>query len=593
MEPASNYQKKNLINELERFHKEKSEGQEKTNQSSKLSKESPKNKEKKSPKKKENSPEKDVNDKIDINKNIEVPLKVNSNPFPLEKSITIHDIGLKMKFGEDEYYMNNPEVLKYVRRGNTIVELADGSKHIVRKGLEKFFDLDYSFIQSHLKKGEILEKNKNCREIIFAGIEEALKSGNKVRIYQTEKANGENCQVSYFRPIDAWLVSSKNVSILAKSRSDVKLYEILMLELNEKEKKKIEDEQKKNKKNQGKVEGDEETKNENTKGNPLINKPFANPKNTKNKSKAGLENSELKNKEKENSEKKINKINDRFAFAKLILNEWFNLLDKTADIETLKKDLENKTLVGEYCGIQEFQHLIQYNEISIYFYALVDNDKDCDDSCFPPQQVFDFCKKHNLQHVKFHDFGSYDDFIALNMKLHEIFEKVSTATILEMGEGCVLYFLKEKKNENEQDHILSLCKVKTLEYRIFRKLREKLKKFDPSKKEKEQNKIPSSEKQIDNVMKKFKNEVADLCKNFKPPLNIEDYYEFAEYCCIFVKQPGNYDNVKKAYIDFLTIAMYYFYEEYKKDNEKRLKIEHFKSENMQKIKEMKWTPYQN
>ena len=591
MEPASNYQKKNLITELERFYKEKQEVQEKTSPSSQKNKESPKKNEKKTPKKKENTPEKNVNEKIDLNNNIEAPLKVKSIPFPLEKSITIHDIGLKMKgFCEDEYYMNNPEVLKYVRRGNTIVELADRSKHIVRKGLEKFFDLDYSFIEFHLKKGEILEKKRNCREIIFAGIEGALKNGNKVRIYQTEKANGENCQISYFRPIDSWLVSSKNVSILAKSRTDVEFYEILMLELNEQEKKN-ENQPKKN-----------EKKNEETKNNEEKNKikdaykknnKFAEPKIKKQPKEEGLEVSEFIKKEKEDSEKKIKKNNDRFAFAKLILNEWFNLLDKISDIETLKKDLENKTLVGEYCGNQEFQHLIKYNEISIYFYALVDNDKDCDDSCFPPQKVFDFCKKHNLRHVKFHDFGSFDDFIALNMKLHGIFEKVSIATINEMGEGCVLYFLKEKKNENEQDHILSLCKVKTLEYRIFRKLREKLKRFDPSKKEKEENKAPSTEKQIAPVTSKFKNEVNDLCKNFKPPLKIEDYVEFAEYCFIFAKQPGNYDHVKKAYIDFLTIALYYFYEEYKKNNEKRLNIDYFKSENMQKIKEMKWTPYKN
>lgn len=591
MEPASNYQKKNLVTELERFFKAKQEGEQKTTESTQKIKESPKNQEKKSPKKIENTPEKPVDDKK-VKSNDKASLKVKSIPFPLEKSITIHDIGLKIKGGicEDKYYMNNPEVLKYVRRGNTIIELADGSKHIIRKGLEKFFDLDYSFIESHLKKGEILEEKKNCREIIFAGIEEALKNGNKVRIYQTEKANGENCQISYFRPVDSWLVSSKNVSILAKSRNDVEFYEKLMVELNEQENVKNEKKQKKKEKQQ---EKDEQSKNNTQEENPLSKKKVGKPK-SKNETKEEekLKDSELKNKEKESSEEKNKKINDRFAFAKLILSEWFNLLDKIPDIETLKKDLENKTLVGEYCGNQEFQHLIKYNEISIYFYALVDNDKDCEDSCSPPEKVFDFCKKHSLKHVKFHDFGSFDDFISLNMKLHEIFEKVSMATILEMGEGCVLYFLKEKKNENEQDHILSLCKVKTLEYRIFRKLREKIKKFDPSRKETEENKAPSTEKQIDNVTPKFKSEVNDLCKNFKPPLKIEDYVDFAEYCFIFAKQPGNYPHVKKAYIDFLTIALYYFYKEYKKDSEKKLNVDHFKSENMQKIKEMKWTPYQ-
>ena len=39
------------------------------------------------------------------------------------------------------------------------------------------------------------------------------------------KANGENAQVSYCEDADAWLIASKNVSLLARTKSDIKLYD--------------------------------------------------------------------------------------------------------------------------------------------------------------------------------------------------------------------------------------------------------------------------------------------------------------------------------------------------------------------------------
>ncbi len=42
-------------------------------------------------------------------------------------------------------------------------------------------------------------------------------------------------------------------------------------------------------------------------------------------------------------------------------------------------------------------------------------------------------------------------------------------------EGCVLYFLKKHEKYTT---VISLCKIKTLEYRIYRKLREKIRSFN-------------------------------------------------------------------------------------------------------------------
>lgn len=43
-------------------------------------------------------------------------------------------------------------------------------------------------------------------------------------MHRLNKANGENCQVSYFATTDEWVVSSKNVSVFVREPADVKLY---------------------------------------------------------------------------------------------------------------------------------------------------------------------------------------------------------------------------------------------------------------------------------------------------------------------------------------------------------------------------------
>jgi len=46
----------------------------------------------------------------------------------------------------------------------------------------------------------------------------------------------------------------------------------------------------------------------------------------------------------------------------------------------------------------------------------------------------------------------------------------------------VLYLIKRDVNNSANDRVLSLCKLKTLEYRLFRKMREKLRGYFRNKK---------------------------------------------------------------------------------------------------------------
>lgn len=56
------------------------------------------------------------------------------------------------------------------------------------------------------------------------GANVAFEAGNKLELIAAEKLNGENAQVSYNFEFDAWVICSKNVSILASSRDDIEMY---------------------------------------------------------------------------------------------------------------------------------------------------------------------------------------------------------------------------------------------------------------------------------------------------------------------------------------------------------------------------------
>jgi hypothetical protein len=41
----------------------------------------------------------------------------------------------------------------------------------------------------------------------------------------------------------------------------------------------------------------------------------------------------------------------------------------------MKKNLEGKTLIGEYVGNHMYQHIVGYEKETIIFYTIVDNNK--------------------------------------------------------------------------------------------------------------------------------------------------------------------------------------------------------------------------
>lgn len=144
--------------------------------------------------------------------------------------VLTYDISLKTKgHDEDVTYAFNPILEKNIRRGNTIIEVFDKHNYevlrgtyMVRRGLMKFFDLKLDYLNP---SDELDDENYNLKNYILAGAYHAISNGSKVEVLKSLKANGENVQISYCKAIDSWIIASKNVALVAKTRDDLSSYE--------------------------------------------------------------------------------------------------------------------------------------------------------------------------------------------------------------------------------------------------------------------------------------------------------------------------------------------------------------------------------
>ena len=136
----------------------------------------------------------------------------------------------------------------------------------------------------------------------------------------------------------------------------------------------------------------------------------------------------------------------RYSFAREMAHVWFDKLEQikrdrgAAALDELKADLENKTLVGEYIGSQEHQHLVKYSRVTIIFYAVVENDSMED--CMPCDLAWALFDKWGLDKVAIRTLGKYSEFGAMCDALCRVFKDVAKSEIAQEEEGNVLYFVK-------------------------------------------------------------------------------------------------------------------------------------------------------
>ena len=478
-------------------------------------------------------------------------IKLSEKECPINTNLMLVDISIAIKGPEEELaYLRHPNYISIIRRGNTLLEIyheKERSYHrnknynynyqedneieyvldnslLIRKGMKKFIDLPYNFYREKTeeelkeeeenrdknKKGkkkegeeeeeeekpiekytlnfDLNEEQVSSLKYIFYPVLQALQNDYYIEIIKLMKANGENAQISYIKSYNYWVIASKNVCLLAKNRSDLKDY------------------------------------------NPYI----------------------IDKKTKE-------KIPTRYSFAHIIGQCWFDILDNftNEEVNKIKDYLDGKTFVGEYVGNQYHQHLIRYMKHTILFFGIVVNDS-CDSS-IPIIQAFDKFKEFKLDVVPYEYIGIADSFDELCVKLKKLYVKIAESSIIDEEEGSVVYLSRtyastfdSNKEYRTDDKILSLFKLKTWEYRVYRKLREKIKNnlLD-------ENFYADSRRKIS----QFFEELRTMLAGFNLPMPFQFYYKVAETAFDFAnyyknkfKNDNNKDgelDLHGSYIDFI------------------------------------------
>jgi len=186
---------------------------------------------------------------------------------------------------------------------------------------------------------------------------------------------------------------------------------------------------------------------------------------------------------------------DKFSFAREIAECWMDeveRIEKEMDVSKLKEALSEKTLVGEFVGHPMHQHLVTYPKISLYFFSLTDHNKSF--TAIDPLLTMKIIEEFKLKGVHMKSLGVFVDLLKLKAKLIQDYIETSQGSILCEEEGVVLYFVQRSKLK-DNDFTLSVCKLKTIEYNIYRLLREILRElFTDKPAGKKPVKEPSSER---------------------------------------------------------------------------------------------------
>ena len=539
-------------------------------------------------------------------------IKFNKAPTPI-KDVELIDIKLGSKIKEDDIFLHEDFIAEYIRRGESLFyNKSENTYDYARIGLPKFFD--------YKKKYEETESDKKLKERVLGQILKiAGQSKNpenlKFYAYLTTKVNGENFQVSYNTKYDCWIIASKNVSLAIRNKEDLEFYKKeenfkgyfnddesgKKAIISEKEKKMQEKKAKKEEKKKKKKERLERRK----KGKEEDKK-----EEDENEEEEKEEKNEIKEEEKEKDKKdtaKKKNILERYTFAIDFAETWLKIVQEKIInntnkdlINEFKKELGNCTLIGESVGDKKREHILVYKERDIIFYGIVNNNKLLSQKCLPLSESFNLFKKYNLSYTEYAPSQKYNTLEELFNYINEQFDVIFDKSLQESGEGNVVYF---SCDIDGKESIQGLGKLKTFEYRFFRKIREKCKaipampdresiekdikkKFDATQRKKDKKKKGKNEtdedkekeiiklnkkvdaeikekneereKKVNSLLHRIKIETNDLLKEVpKSKYNLDKtlinkYFNFGEYVINYrIKDGTNYFDVFASFIEIM------------------------------------------
>ena len=544
-----------------------------------------------------------TNNKKQYHKLKDMMIKFNKMPTPLD-NVDLIDIKLGARLTEDEVFLEQDFIAQYLRRGESLFfNNINGKYDYARIGLNKFFD--YKKIFDINKENDVKLQKRVLGNMIKISNENENNKNVKYYAYLTTKVNGENFQVSYNTEYQCWVIASKNVSIAVKKKSDIDFYKngnnFLNLEKEEDKEKDASLNQKEIMKKNKKAKKEEKKK---KKQERIERRKKEKEKEKENDEIKEEEEKEEKNeKEKDKKNNKAQSILNRFSYACDFAETWFNILEeriiKNNLYDEFIKEISDHTLIGESVGDKKREHILVYKERDIIFYGIVNNKKLLTENCIPLSQSFNIFKKYNLTYTEIQPSEKYDALNDLLSYINTQYDVIFDKSLQESGEGNVVYF---SCDINNVESIQNCGKLKTFDYRFLRKIREKCKGVPPpidktlvekelekkknsnknkkkNKKNKDENEEESEkdkekmnkkienemkqqnqlrDKKIENLIKKIRNESAELLKevpnskyNTDKVLR-EKYFNFAEYVIKYKSMDNTaYNDVFASYIEIM------------------------------------------
>lgn len=93
----------------------------------------------------------------------------------------------------------------------------------LRQGLPKFFTLTAEAV-SEEKRTNLPRDNEQAyyQYDTLAQVRKALMEGAKVEVHRSLKTNGDGAHVTWSALLNAWVITSQNVSIVARHEKDIK-----------------------------------------------------------------------------------------------------------------------------------------------------------------------------------------------------------------------------------------------------------------------------------------------------------------------------------------------------------------------------------
>lgn len=148
--------------------------------------------------------------------------------------------------------------------------------------------------------------------------------------------------------------------------------------------------------------------------------------------------------------------------------------------------------------------------------------------------------------------GKFTDYGKMCDVLSQTFKDVAKSEIAQEEEGNVLYFVK--RTSTGKSEVMSLCKLKTLEYRLFRKMREKLRNFHGR---------PAAEQTAEyqtSVEAKFRREAKELADEHELPRSLDYYIALFKSAFAFIKSDParNTRMLNEEYVTFSEHLLKYF-----------------------------------